>query len=433
MRREGPGHVVAGLVAKLDEAGGESEVEQDHADYCDGDSVEEYVAPLERHMEDEALDDEQEEDERQDGAQRGQGFDGGRFAVPRQRPGVWLGQSRQAAAGQHEGGTEYADDGEQRGERDDAEAGKRVVAAPGGCGQSDADGEDERDGDRPGSDAAAVPGQPDDAVEPGLAGGVEGQREAGGNDGEDQRLQAPAEHEAHQAEGDGQPDACRDSENEDVDPGAEQCLEYRGALGRHGGAGRLQRADGRLGEGGGGAEQGAEGEDEERAGASGHREADVFGERHQAALDAFHETHQPEHHGDDAEGDQFGLVERRAQRKCLEADQHQCQRDNRAQLLGETHRDVGRHQTVEVNGAQPRTLLGQRPLGRDHLGIGDLSMAAADGAEVLAVAKLSIGHCETDGCLTGFCHRHWVGAPLQARVSVRGGYRNTRRSDGSRR
>jgi hypothetical protein len=67
-----------------------------------------------------------------------------------------------ALAGQIGGDAEHADDGEQRGQGDDAEAGQRVVAAPGGCGHADAHRQHQRHGHRPRGDGAAVPGQADD-------------------------------------------------------------------------------------------------------------------------------------------------------------------------------------------------------------------------------------------------------------------------------
>ena len=167
---------------------------------------------------------------------------------------------------------------------------------------------------------------------------------------------------------------------------------------RNADAGRLQHADRRFGEGGEGAEQGAEDQDGRRVRAAGHEEADVLGKGHQAALDAFHEEHQAEHHGADAEGDGFGFFRGRAQGQRLEADQHQRQRHHRPYLLGEAHRDVRRQQAMQVNQPQLGAADREGALGGEDIVVTDLPVATADGTEVLAVADVFFGHGSlTDG------------------------------------
>jgi hypothetical protein len=89
-----------------------------------------------------------------------------------------------------------------------------------------------------------------------------------------------------------------------------------------------------------------------------HLEADVLGEGHQADLDPFHEEHQTDDHRQYAERYGFGVEQGSAQGEGLKADQHQRQRHDCAQLLAEAHRNVGRQQTVQIDGPQPGGRLG---------------------------------------------------------------------------
>ena len=163
--------------------------------------------------------------------------------------------------------------------------------------------------------------------------------------------------------------------------GAEQLPQPGGILRRNGTGSRLQRPDGRLGKGRGCAQQQAETEQHGRVRLAGHLEADILGEGHQADLDPFHEAHQADDHGQDSERNGVRVEQRSAQRERLKTDQHQRQRQDRAQLLAETYRYVRREQAVQIDGTQRRALAPQAFRFKQR-GKADLALVALDGAEI---------------------------------------------------
>jgi hypothetical protein len=138
--------------------------------------------------------------------------------------------------------------------------------------------------------------------------------------------------------------------------------------------------------------QTAETEQHQRPGARRHKKADIFCKGHQALFDAFHEEHQAKHYGTDAEGDGSCLVGRGAQGQCLETDQHKCQGNDGTDLFKKANRNVGCQQAMNIECTETTLASRHGALHGDHLVVADLSMMAADGAEILAVAYAFLCH-----------------------------------------